>query len=422
MAEKINRRALMSGIGAILMSTCSMAPFVMMSLYMEQMSRSIDSTVGMLAIAMSISTAGAVVASLTIGRVLKVLNHRIMIALAGVLVFAFQFTISVSRSIVPIYMVAFLNGFGTTWGGMAMSQIIITQWFDKARGTMMSVCMVVMGLVLTAAISAVGTIIINVGYRPIVMAVGIIGGAGVLLSAFLASGAPEKYGLRPYGTAETGKGSEGETAHGAIPPSLSFGMVIKSPVFWAIILIVVLGTVVTQGFSSQAAVIFGTFGLDPVTASYVFATFTFLGLPWQFVFGFLCDKIGPKSALTICGSVCGIVLLLAFLWNGFIGAIIFAFGLAVGGGMAGLYGPNMAPRLFGVKDVGDIIGFIVMASSVGATIGPLFFGLMYDSLGNYMATLIIMGIIVVICLLLNFWLNSKGNLTKIRRQIEKEKS
>jgi hypothetical protein len=103
-----------------------MAPFVVMSLYMEQMSQSIGSTVGMLAITMSISTAGAVTASLTIGRALKVMNHRIMIGLAGVLVFAFQFTISVSRGIVPIYMVAFLNGFGTTWGGMAVSRIIIT--------------------------------------------------------------------------------------------------------------------------------------------------------------------------------------------------------------------------------------------------------------------------------------------------------
>jgi hypothetical protein len=31
-----------------------------------------------------------------------------------------------------------------------------------------------------------------------------------------------------------------------------------------------------------------------------------------------------------------------------------------------------------------------------------------------------MGIIVVICLLLNFWLNSKNNLAKIQQQIEQE--
>jgi MFS family permease len=393
-----------------------MAPFVMMSLYMEQMSESIGTTVGRLAIAMSISTAGAVVASLTIGRVLKVLNHRIMIILAGIFVFAFQLTISVSTDIIPIYIAAFFSGFGTTWGGMAMSQIIITQWFEKARGTMMSLCMVVMGLVLTIAISSVGTIIVNVGYRPIVMVIGIIGGAGVIISALLSSGAPEKYGLKPYGA------SEAATAAGsnAAAPSLSFGSVVKNSAFWAIILIVVLGTSVMQGFSSQAAVIFGTFGLDPVRASYVFAIFTFLGLPWQFVFGFLCDKAGPKLAMTISGSVCGIVLLLVFFWSGFAGAVIFAFGLAAGGGLAGLYGPNMAPRLFGVKDAGDIIGFIVMASSIGATIGPLFFGFMYDTLGNYTTALAIMGLIMVICLLLNFWLNSKNNLRKIREQIERE--
>jgi MFS family permease len=417
MEVKGNRKAFLSGIGAVIMSTCSIGPFVMMSLYMEQMSDSIGTTVGLVAVAMSISTAGAIFGSLSIGRTIKVIGHRAMIIAAGIIIFAFQLTISVSDSIAPIYIVAFLNGFGTSWGGMAMAQIIIAQWFEKARGTVMSLCMVVMGLVLTFAIPAVGAMIAGTGYRPIVMAVGVIGGAGVILSAFLTSGAPEKYGLRPYGAAEISKENGKESV---VPPSLSFGRVIKNHVFWAIVLIVVLGTVVTQGFSSQAAVIFGSFGLDSVTASYVFAAFTFLGLPWQFAFGFLCDRIGPKLAMAVSGAVCGVILLLTFLWSGFAGAVVLAFGLAAGGGLSGLYGPNMAPRLFGVKDIGDIIGFIVMASSVGATIGPLLFGFMYDSLGNYTATLTIMGVVIVVCILLNFWLNSDRNLDLIKRQIEKE--
>jgi MFS family permease len=419
MDVKGNKKAFLSALGAIIMTTCSIGPFTMMSLYMEQMSQSIGTSVGLLAIALSVATAGAIVGSLSIGRLLKIIGHRPMLIAAGIIVFAFQLTISVSTSIVPIYIVAFFNGFGTSWGGMAMAQIIIAQWFEKARGTVMSVCMIVMGLVLTIAIPAVGTLIATSGYRPIVMAVGIIGGAGVVLSAFLVSGAPEKYGLRPYGAADVIK-ENGKTAHAEAPPSLSFGNVIKSPVFWSIMAIVVLATIVAQGFSSQAAVIFGSFGLDSVTASYAFAALTFLGLPWQFVFGFLCDKIGPKLAMIISGSVCSIVLLLTFLWTGFAGAIVLAFGMAAGGSLGGLYGPNMAPRLFGVKDIGDIIVFIVMASSVGATIGPLLFGVMYDSLGNYTTTLTLMGVVIVICILLNLWLNSKSNLDKIKSQIEME--
>ena len=398
------------------MSTCSLAPFIMMSLYLEQMSQTTGSTIGMLAISMSISTVGSAIGAATIGRVLKVINRKVMIITAGIMIFTFQATISRSINISSIYVAAFVNGVGSTWGGIAMAQIVIAQWFEKMRGTMMSLCMVVMGIVLTVTIPVIGNLIAIAGYQPIVMIIGIAAGAGVILSAFLVSGAPEKYGLKPYGAAE----AVGGGAQYKIPPSLPFNKVIRNNVFWTIVLIVFLCTLVAQGFSSQAAVIFRSLGLNPVNAAYVLAIFTLFGMPWQFIFGFLCDKIGPKYAMTIAGSVCCVVLLLTFLWTGFAGALIIAFGMAACGCLAGLYGPNMAPRLFGVKDVGDIIGFIIMAGSAGATIGPLIFGFMYDSFGSYTTALIMMGLILAVCLVLNFWLSSKKNLEMIKQQIAAE--
>jgi nitrate/nitrite transporter NarK len=67
-----------------------------------------------------------------------------------------------------------------------------------------------------------------------------------------------------------------------------------------------------------------------------------------------------------------------------------------------------------------MIGFIVMGSSVGATIGPISFGLMYDAFGNYVTCLIVMGVLLVLCLLLNFWIYSRKNLDKIKQQIADE--
>ncbi|MDR1533081.1 MAG: MFS transporter [Clostridiales bacterium] len=418
LAKKSKSKAILSAIGAIMIFTFSTGPFSMMSLYWEPISKEIGTTVGALSISLSLATAVAVVASLTIGRVLKVLSPKIMIIVAGICIFAFQFAVSVSTSIIPIYIVALLNGIGTVWGGMAMSQIVISQWFEKARATVMSLCMVVLGVVLTVVIPIAGNLVAQIGYRPVVLAVGIIGGAGVIIGAFLIAGPPEKYGLKPYGAGEINQSAGAEAQ--AMPPSLPFDKIIKNASFWSVVIIAACGSLVAQGFNSQAVVVFGSFGLDAVTAAYAFAIFSMIGLPCQFTFGFLCDKIGPKLTMAIAGCIWAVVLFLGFIWNGFAGAVIFALGMAAGGGLGGLYGPNMATRLFGVASAGDMIGFITVGSSLGATIGPLIFGFIYDAFGNYSAALIAMGVIVLICIALNFWLNNKQNIDKLKEQIALE--
>jgi sugar phosphate permease len=421
MSENGTLRAWLSGIGAILMSLASMGPFVMISLYMNSMAADLNVTVGQISVALSISTIGSMVAGLTIGGAMKRLNHRLIILIAAVCVFAVQFTISVSTSLIPIYIVIFLNGFGTMWGGMAMAQIAITQWFAKGQGTMMSACMIVMSLVLAICIPIVGAQVAAHGYRPVVMVVGVIAAIGVAISAFLVSAAPEKYGVLPFGAGKgNAKSGDQNASTAAAIPSLSWKGIRKSAVFWVIFAIVVLGAMVCQGFNSQAAVIFGTLGLDESSAAFAFSLFTLVGIPSQFVFGFLCDRAGPKWALTVCGGISAIVLLLAFMWSGWVGAVIIACGMAIGAGLAGLYGPNAAPRIFGPREAGEMVGFISVASALGSTIGPLAFGFMYDGFGSYSVALTVMGVVLVVCLLLNFWAHNKPNISGINKQIESE--
>ena len=389
------------------MTFSTMGPFILTSLYINAMSEDLGVTVGQISIALSLRTISSIVAALTIGKIVKVLNHRIIILGAAVCVFAVQCTISISTSIIPIYLIVLLNGFGTVWGGMAMGQIAITQWFAKGRGTIMSVCMVVLSLGLTICFPIVAALVDAYGYRPVVMAIGIIASIGVAISAFLVSGNPKKYGVLPFGA---GKGTV-EDAASVTVPSLSWKNIRKGSVFWAIVIVVVLGDMVYEGFSSQSAVIFGTFGIDEMSAAFAVSLFTFTCIPSQFLFGFLCDRTGPKWALTVCGSVSTVVLLCAFIWTGWVGAVILACGLAFCAGLTTLYGPNAALRIFGTRETGEIVGMMSVASAAGATIGPLVFGFVYDGLGSYAVALTLMGVALAVCLILNIWVHSKKNNT-----------
>jgi OFA family oxalate/formate antiporter-like MFS transporter len=411
-------RARLSGIGGILMTVCGIAPYGMFSLYMAQMAAEIGSTVGQVSIALSITTIGGVIASLLIGRLLKVLNLKIMIIFAGVCVFAFQLTMSIATSIVPIYIVAFFNGLGITWGGIAMAQVIIAQWFVKGRGMMMSACMIVIGIVLVVTIPIIGHLVAAMGYRPVLLAVGIVAGLGVIISAFLVSSAPEKYGLLPLGASDAN--TEGGQTAALSVPSLSWGKVVRSPVFWAIFLIVVLVSVAASGLSTQAAVIFASFGLDQTSAAFALSLVSLISLPLQFAFGFFCDRIGPKVTFLILAGISAAILLVSFLLAGWVAAVVVACAIAAVSSLGSLYGPNMGPRLFGTKDAGDIIGFLVMGGNVGATIGPVVYGFMYDAFGNYSVTLVLMSLVLVVCLVLNGWLNNKRNIEKVNGQIAEE--
>ncbi|MDR1421338.1 MAG: MFS transporter [Coriobacteriales bacterium] len=419
--NKGTARAWLSGIGAILITVFAICPFSMVSLYMTPMATELSTpevsvTVGQIAIALSISTIGGFVVGLLIGRLIKVINVKILVILGALFVFAFQFSLSISNSLIPIYIAAFFNGAGTVIGGMAMAQIVITQWFVKGQGMMMSACFIALSLVAAICVPIVGSSIVVYGYRSVVLVVGIIAGVGIALSSLLISGAPAKYGLQPLGT---GKDESGEALPVSIP-SLSWSKIVRSPVFWAIWLICLLAGTVIQGFNSQGAVIFGSLGLDEVNAAFALSVFTLLCIPMTFVFGFISDRTSPKIALYIHGGISAVILLFSFFWVGWIGAIFVACAMGVASILPSLYGPNAAPRIFGTRDAGDMIGFVNVAASLGATIGPIFTGFMYDTFGNYQITLTVMGVLLVICLLLNIWLNGKKNIEKIKQQIAEE--
>jgi MFS family permease len=386
-------RRLLSGVGAVLLPTFSVGSLSMMSVYLIQAADDIGSTVGRVSLALSIATAGSILGALLIGRTLKFMSHRVMICIAAACVFMFHLAFAKADSVAPIYIAAFFEGIGVTWGGIAMSQIIIARWFEAARGMVMSLFLAVMSVSLAVFYPIAARLVAQSGYRPVIGVAGVICAAGMCVCAMLTSDAPERYGLTSEG-APNGEPSAPADAD-------AFRAILKSPSFWLICLIGCLAMVVTQGLNSQTMVVFRSFGIGEIDASYVASVFSLVGMPWSFLFGLTCDRLSPAKAMTIFGGVCTATLLLSFAWHGFSGAIVFAVGFSAGGGVSALYGANMALRLFGAGSAGEMVGILSVWSGIGASVGPAVFGLMYDAMGDYRVTLTIMGILMAACIALN---------------------
>lgn len=124
-------------------------------------------------------------------------------------------------------------------------------------------------------------------------------------------------------------------------------------------------------------------GFSPIIAGTVISTVGGLSILGRIVMGTANDRIGGKRSLIICFCilVCGFLWLqLAVkVWMLILFAVIY--GLAHGGFMTVI--SPMVAEIFGTRSHGVLFGIILFSGSVGAFIGPLMAGGIFDMTGSY---------------------------------------
>jgi MFS family permease len=95
-------------------------------------------------------------------------------------------------------------------------------------------------------------------------------------------------------------------------------------------------------------------------------------------------------------------------------------GIAASGAVSGMYGPMMAPRLFGAKEAGSMVGFINIGTSVGAMFGPALAGFAYSATNSYSIALLAMAILMGVSAVLMLWVGSKRTAARVQAQISAE--
>jgi MFS family permease len=111
------------------------------------------------------------------------------------------------------------------------------------------------------------------------------------------------------------------------------------------------------------------------------------------VMGNIADRFSNKIALGISYSLMGLSLVWLMPshseWSFYLFSILFGFAY---GGMQVLFSPLVA-ELFGTRSHGVILGTGALVGSVGAAIGPIVAGYIFDSLGSYTVAFIICAVL-----------------------------
>ena len=189
---------------------------------------------------------------------------------------------------------------------------------------------------------------------------------------------PAQIGQSPYGE-NAGEEQELELATDSLTPKEA----IATRQFW-----LVMGMVFCEGFCIFVIIVHIVphatgIGISATSAARILAAVGGLSIAGKIVMGFAADRIGSKQSFII-----GFILMSAALfwlpsikelWLIYVFTVVFAFGY----GSCSVSQPPLVAMLFGLSSHGAIMGVVTFGFSIGAAVGPLIAGYIFDISGSY---------------------------------------
>lgn len=256
----------------------------------------------------------------------------------------------------------------------------VARWFPRRRGLMSAIIKVGTGCGQMTVPILVAALIAAYDWRVACQ----VFGAGALVILLTAA----QFMRRDPGTGQAPPEApvaavDPASAPAPLAPDLSYRTALRLPAMWLLcaaqaMVIACLGTVTVH--IVPHAIDLGFSG--PAAAS-LLATIGGISLLGRLAVGATIDRIGGRRALLACYCL----LFASLVWLQFAEApwMLFAFAAAYGiahGGFFTAISPTVA-ELFGTRAHGALFGTVLFFGSLGAALGPLGAGAVFDALGSY---------------------------------------
>lgn len=271
----------------------------------------------------------------------------------------------------------------------------IARWFVRRRGMMT-------GIVLSG--SSVGAMIMppvarwlisTYGWRTSYIIIGILALVFIIAAAQFLRRDPGKMGLWPNGETEAKAESSDLQAEG-----FSLSQTIHSRQFWMICIILLCSAFCSFTVMIHIVIHATGLGISAASAANILAIIGGVSLVSIVIVGGIGDRIGYKLAYTICFIANSVAFIWLFVaeeaWMLYPFAVIFGFGY---GGARAVMSPLVA-QLFGLGSLGTILGGIHFSATIGAAIGPLLAGRIFDITNSYQLAWLICGALTVACVIM----------------------
>ncbi len=264
----------------------------------------------------------------------------------------------------------------------SVSFVVVANWFQRRRGAALALLTLIGGLASPIYVPLAGLLVQALGWRGTVVA---MGSSQLLIALPLHALAvrrhPEDLGLLPDGV--TGPSHAGP----ARPTGALLGEALRRPAFWTLTLSGTLSLAAASAINAHQVPYMIGRGQDPVLAATMAGLVGVASLPGRFALNTLSDRLGPQRLLAPCLAVqaAGVIILVMAGSVPLLATYVAVYGFAFGA-LNPLRASVMADH-FGRRAFGSITAMQGMATWLGAGLGPLGAGWLYDRSGNYVLAL-----------------------------------
>ena len=320
-----------------------------------------------------------------------------------------------------VYFVLLMSQIGNAWPFYIVYGVVISigisaatiptlstiaRWFVKRRGLMSGIVQAGHGLGGMVLSPVAGWLILTSDWRNAYVVLGIVSLVFIMLSGPFMRREPARIGQLPYGTEQiTISGEDSQRLNSPIT-EFSFREAIRTQQFWILsIMLFGFGFCRTSILVHIAAHV-DDLGFSLATGATVLAIISGASMVSRVGMGQLADIIGNRQ-----GFMVGfIVMATGFFWIQAVDKLwmLFLFAATFGfswGTLAVIRMPMVA-EVFGTGSLGAILGTLDFTSQLGAFIGPLLAGVLFDVTGEYTVTFFILAGVSSIGLILTVFLKS----------------
>lgn len=307
------------------------------------------------------------------------------------------------HSLWQFYLVGALVGIFAMGCGTIPVSVLITNWFEKNRGLMISIAMMGISIGGTVLSPLLSWLIVEFGWRNayfILSALSLI--VLVPIGLFVVRRTPQDAGLEPYGHGEESTASAKKKNVPASNWNATLKEARQTPILWMFAVGAFL-IYFTACFMGHMSYYLQGVGFDAAAVASYISLYSVVAIIGKLVLGRIFDRFGPKIGILFgCGTF--FLFLVAFIFvQGspmmlYFAAVMYGFGTCT----ATVAIPIMTTSVFGAKNYSELYGFVSAFTMTGSAIGSSAIGLVYDLTGSYRPALTVLAILTALTIIIMF--------------------
>ena len=305
------------------------------------------------------------------------------------------FLFSQVQNLWMFYLAYFVMSVGQGQAGWLTVMTLLNHWFVRHRGMAMGLAMVGMGIGTLILVPVIAWLIDpdadRLGWRRTLEILAVVSLVSAIVLPKVVRNKPEDVGQHPDGVppvVATALNADSEPEL-----ELTIGQALRTQAFWCISFGHGLGSMVVLAIMSHLGLLLRDMGYGLQTTGWVIMVQTAVAIIFQFLGGWIGDRIPKNVALFIFTAIQGIGVVFLTLGPEMIN--FYAFAVLFGIGFGGRTPLTTAIRgdYFGRASFGKILGISAVPMNVLLLVAAPMAGFMRDELGDYdMAFLLLAGL------------------------------